>query len=692
MLTLFRNLKIAEKLLLTELAMTLSMLLVFSIFALGNHYHNLRSHLTQNILLQMNVVGTSIGPAVMLGELGSAANTLAPLSDNENIRTIILLDQQQHTLESLHPQHDPMTSAWQWLYPFFRDMELSTPISVDEKTVGTLRVIIKQEQVVDMLVSFAWSNTIAAIAAALCGYFIMWRLNRYIVDPIHALQRFVSNITQNHHYDQRVAVTSDDEIGLLSKDINNMLESINQRDIRLQTELDHRKEIEEKLQFLAHYDKNTMLLNRHAFEEAITKKITTQPPDERNHIYLLLLDLDRFKIVNDSFGHPTGDKLLQQVAHRLRGNLSQEDAIFRLGGDEFAIIIDASGHSTIEQVCKRVIQTISSPFIVDDHEIHIGISIGIATLRPGFDSKIEVMKNADMALYQAKDAGRNTYRFYSEENETSTSELRTLREELHFSLQNQELELYYQPIIHTQLLKTIGFEALLRWRHPTRGVLTPDQFIHLAEGSGLIISIGAWVIHQALKQLAMWQQTFDQDLFMNVNISSRQLDDDSLSDTIRHALDFYQVAPRTLNLEITESMVMRNIESAKHILYALKQLGIGIAIDDFGIGHSSMNYLKQLPVDVLKIDKQFTAGIPHDKVDIAIVDALVALAVSLNLKVVAEGVENAIQFEYLQYKLCHHVQGYLFSAALSASQTTAFLADFPESIPAVFRKIMQPES
>jgi c-di-GMP phosphodiesterase len=691
MLRLFRNLKIAEKLLLTELAMTLSMLLVFSIFALGNHYHDLRTHLIQNILVQMNVVATSIGPAVMFDELSSAAKTLEPLSDNENIRTIVVLNQQQQTLESLHPLHAPITSAWQWLYPFFGDMELTAPIIVNEKAVGTLRAIIKQEQIVDMLIGFAWSNTIAAIAAALFGYFVMWRLNRYIVGPIHNLQTFVSNITQNHHYEQRINTNSNDEIGLLGKDINNMLESISQRDAQLQKELDHRKEIEEKLQFLAHYDKGTLLLNRHAFEEIITKKITS-PIDERKHIYLLLLDLDRFKIVNDTFGHNTGDKLLQQVAHRLRGNMSQEDAIFRLGGDEFAVILDAPKRTTIEQVCKRVIQNISTPFIVDDHEIHIGVSIGVATLRPGFDSKTEVMKNADIALYQAKDAGRNTYRFYSDEDETNTSELRTLREELHFSLQNQELELFYQPIIHTQHLKTIGFEALLRWRHPTRGLLAPDQFIHLAEGSGLIISIGAWVIHQSLRQLAMWQQMFDKELFMNVNISSRQLDDDSLSGTIRHALEHYHIAPRTLNLEITESMVMRNIEAAKHILYALKQLGIGIAIDDFGIGHSSMNYLKQLPVDILKIDKQFTSGIPHDKVDIAIVDALVALAVSLNLKVVAEGVESAIQFEYLQYKLCHHVQGYLFSAALSASQTTAFMAEFPESIPASFRKAVQQET
>jgi c-di-GMP phosphodiesterase len=690
MLKLFRNLKIAEKLLLTELAMTLSMLLVFSIFALGSHYHNLRSHLTQSIVLQMNVVSTSIGPAVMFGELDSAAKTLEPLSDNNNIRTIVILDKQQHKLESIHPQHEPLYSGWQWLYPFFGDMELNSPIVVNEKTVGILRVVIKQEQLVDMLVGFAWSNTIAAIAAALCGCLIMWRLNRYIVGPVHSLQTFVSNITRNHHYNQHIHVTSNDEIGLLSKDINNMLESINQRDTQLQAELEHRKEIEEKLQFLAHYDKNTMLLNRHAFEEAITKKITALP-NEKKRVYLMLLDLDRFKAVNDSFGHNTGDKLLQQVAHRLRGNMAQDDAIFRLGGDEFAIILEAPKRSTIEQVCNRLIQMISSPFLIDEHEIHIGLSIGVAILRPGFDSKTEVMKNADIALYQAKDAGRNTYRFYSDEDNVTTSDLRTLREELHFSLQNQELELYYQPIIHTQLLKVIGFEALLRWRHPTKGLLSPDQFIHLAEGSGLIISIGAWVIHQSLKQLAMWQQTYDIDLFMNVNISSRQLDDDSLSGTIRHALDFYQITPRTLNLEITESMVMRNIESAKHILYALKQLGIGIAIDDFGIGHSSMNYLKQLPVDILKIDKQFTAGIPHDKVDIAIVDALVALAVSLNLKVVAEGVESPIQFEYLQYKLCHHVQGYLFSAALSASQTTAFLADFPESIPAAFRKVVQSE-
>lgn len=671
--------------------MTLSMLLVFIVIAFGSHYHNLRSHLVRDILVQMNVVANAIGPAVMFGEVSSAAKTLEPLTDNQNIRSIVIYDQKRHPIQSLHPEHPKNPAVWQWLYPYFSDMDVTTPIVVNEKNVGTLHATIKQEQIVDVLIGFAWSNAIAVLAAALVGCLIMWRLNRNIVDPIHALQSFVSKITRNHHYDQRIQITSEDEIGMLSHDINNMLESIRQRDDQLQAELDHRKVIEEKLQFLAHYDKNTQLLNRHAFEEAITRKITAAP-DDRQHVYLLLLDLDRFKIVNDAFGHNTGDKLLLQVAHRLRGNLSQEDAIFRLGGDEFAILLEAPGRNLIEQVCKRIIQTISAQFIVEDHEIHIGVSIGIALLRSGFDSKTEVMKNADIALYQAKDAGRNTFRFYSESDEANTSELRNLREELHFAQQNQQLELFYQPIIHTQHLKTIGFEALLRWRHPNKGLLTPDQFIHLAEGSGLIISIGAWVIHQSLKQLAMWQDMFDQDLFMNVNISSRQLDDDSLSDTIRHALDYYHVSPRTLNLEITESMVMRNIESAKQILYSLKQLGIGIAIDDFGIGHSSMNYLKQLPVDILKIDKQFTAGIPQDKVDIAIVDALVALAVSLNLKVVAEGVESAIQFEYLQYKLCHHVQGYLFSAALSASQTTTFMADFPESIPAVFRKIAASEA
>lgn len=686
MFKLLPHLKIAHKLLLTELVMTLSMFLVFIVFAFGSHYHNLRTHLVRDILVQTQVVATSIGPAVMFGEVSSLTKTLEPLTENQNIRSITIFNQHQQAIQQLTPQHPQSTAVWQWLYPFFRDMEVSTPIVVNEKTVGTLQATIKQAQIVDVLIGFAWSNALAVLAAALVGCLIIWRLNRNIVNPIHALQSFVSNITRNHHYDQRMTIRSQDEIGMLGQDINNMLESIRQRDAQLQTELEHRKIIEEKLQFLAHYDKNTQLLNRHAFEEAITRKITA-PPTSQSNVYLLLLDLDRFKIVNDTFGHNTGDKLLLQVAHRLRGNLSQKDAIFRLGGDEFAILLEAAGRQTIEQVCKRIIQTISAQFIVDDHEIHIGVSIGIAQLRAGFDSKTEVMKNADVALYQAKDAGRNTYRFYSEMDEANTSELRNLREALHFALQNQELELYYQPIIHTQLLKTIGFEALLRWRHPTKGLLSPDQFIHLAEGSGLIVSIGAWVIHQSLKQLAMWQEMFDQDLFMNVNISSRQIDDDSLSDTIRHALDFYHISPRTLNLEITESMVMRNIDSAKQILYSLKQLGIGIAIDDFGIGHSSMNYLKQLPVDILKIDKQFTAGIPHDKVDIAIVDALVALAVSLNLKVVAEGVESAIQFEYLQYKLCHHVQGYLFSAALSASQTTTFMADFPESIPAVFRKI-----
>jgi methyl-accepting chemotaxis protein len=262
---------------------------VFIVFAFGSHYHSLRTHLIRDILVQMNVVANSIGPAVMFGEVSSAAKTLEPLTDNQNIRSIVILNQQQQPLQSLHPEHPRSPAVWQWLYPFFGDMELTTPIVVNEKTVGSLHATITQEQIVDVLIGFAWSNAIAVLASALVGCLIMWRLNRNIVDPIHALQSFVSNITRNHHYDQRVRITSADEIGMLGHDINNMLESIRQRDSQLQTELEHRKVIEEKLQFLAHYDKNTQLLNRHAFEEAITRKITASP-DDRKHVYLLLLE------------------------------------------------------------------------------------------------------------------------------------------------------------------------------------------------------------------------------------------------------------------------------------------------------------------------------------------------------------------------------------------------------------------
>lgn len=685
MLTSLRNLKIAQKLLLTQLALMSSSLLVFLAIALGSQYHTQRTQLLRDVNTQMGVVAAAIGPAVMFDELQSATQSLIPLTGNKNIRIVMILDTQQKQLGSFEPNIDDAHSPWQWLYRYFGDLTINTPIIVDGNSVGILGTVVKQNQIVDRLIEFAWSNALAIMAAMLTGWSVMWVLNRYIVRPIHALQQFVSDITTHHHYDQRISVVGHDEIGMLGKGINKMLESISQRDAQLQTELQHRKEIEKKLQFLAHYDKNTQLLNRHAFEEYMSTQLSANT-DKNTHVYLLMLDLDRFKAVNDAFGHNTGDKLLLQVAHRLRGNMSQDDNVFRLGGDEFAIILHAPSRAQIERVCQRVIETLSAKFIVDEHEIHIGVSIGVAYFRPGVDSKTDILKNADVALYWAKDAGRNTYRFYLDDVNVNPQQLKRLREELHYAVQNNELELFFQPIIHTQLLKIIGFEALLRWRHPSKDLLTPDRFIHLAEGSGLIINIGEWVIDQALKQLAMWHQTFDTDLFMNINISSRQLEDDSLATTISHAIERYRITPRTVNLEITESMIMRNVEASKQVLYALKQLGIGIAIDDFGIGYSSMNYLKELPVDILKIDKQFTAGIPHDKVDIAIIDALVALAVSLNLKVVAEGVESSIQFEYLQYKHCHHVQGYLFSAALSASQTTTFLADFPESIPAAFRK------
>jgi len=277
-------------------------------------------------------------------------------------------------------------------------------------------------------------------------------------------------------------------------------------------------------------------------------------------------------------------------------------------------------------------------------------------------------------MYWAKSAGKNTFKFYSEDIERANFHHQKLTTDLQTALKNEQFELYYQPIIHVQTSKIVGFEALLRWRHPVEGMISPNVFIPIAENTGAITTIGSWVIKQALAQLSCWQATYHASLFMNVNISARQFFDKRVIDIVREALQETQVVPATVHFEVTESMLMEDVEKAVDMLTQLRELGTAIAIDDFGTGHSSMSYLKQFPVDTIKIDKSFVRGLPVDSVDTAIVEAIFALAKSLKLDVVAEGVETLQQLECLKHKHCSKVQGYLFSEPVPAQKIEAYLA------------------
>jgi EAL domain-containing protein (putative c-di-GMP-specific phosphodiesterase class I) len=328
---------------------------------------------------------------------------------------------------------------------------------------------------------------------------------------------------------------------------------------------------------------------------------------------------------------------------------------------------------------------------VNGHEIFVGVSIGITQYQNRNFSETDLLKNADAAMYWAKSAGKNTFKFYSAEIETANYFLQKITTDLQDALRDNELELLYQPIIAVKTGQMMGVEALLRWHNPDEGLISPDVFIPIAEKTGLITPIGEWVVREALKQLKIWEKLNRPQLFVNVNVSARQLFDKRIVDVIGDAIFEFEVDPKCINLELTESSLMEDVDRAIGILSELKKLGVGIAVDDFGTGHSSMRYLKQFPVDTIKIDKCFVRGIPSDDVDIAIVEAIFALAKSLKLDVVAEGVETEAQYDFLKQKNCAKVQGHLFNHPLTAIEIDQLLTQPNERIDLMIMKLYSNE-
>jgi len=552
-------------------------------------------------------------------------------------------------------------------------IQLNKDILVNGQRVGTIYLDANLDRVQERIRIFTVVLLFAVLIAMFLVRTISNKLNKYITEPIGRLEAMVTNITNNHNYSDRSDINSTDEIGALSTGINKMLDNIKLRDDRLIEELQQRIVVEQKLDQLAYYDGQTKLPNRHAFTEHINKLMGVSG-DGTEHFYLLMLDLDNFKVVNDTHGHEEGDELLKQCGQRLRWILDEEDTVFRIGGDEFAIILKAvKTIHDVEKICLRITQAISQQFMIASHEILIGVSIGVVQYQNANFTESNLIKNADVAMYWAKAAGKNTFKFYSTEIEDANVYQQKLVVDLQSAVKNNELELYYQPIVNAESADIVGFEALLRWRHPEQGIISPNVFIPIAEETGLITSIGEWAIGAALEQLKAWQNKHSADLFVNINISARQFFDKRIVDIIKSALKTYKVAPHTVNFELTESILMEDVDKAIGILTSLRDMGTGIAVDDFGTGHSSMSYLKQFPVDTIKIDKSFVRGLPTDSVDTAIIEAIFALAKSLKLEVVAEGVETEKQFDFLRAKNCTKVQGYLFSKPIPADQVGRLL-------------------
>ncbi|XKV48172.1 EAL domain-containing protein [Pseudomonas sp. nanlin1] len=441
------------------------------------------------------------------------------------------------------------------------------------------------------------------------------------------------------------------------------------------SDISERKASEQRIHRLAYYDALTHLPNRTLFQDRLYSALQ-QAERQKSWVVLMFLDLDRFKPINDSLGHAAGDRMLMEMATRLLACVDDDDTVARMGGDEFTLLLQPRGsrEQALNQaihVAEQILASLHQPFVLENREFFVTASVGIALSPQDGNELSQLMKNADTAMYHAKERGKNNFQFYQADMNASALERLELESDLRHALEQNEFVLYYQPQFSGDGKRLTGAEALLRWRHPRRGLVPPGDFIPVLEELGLVVDVGDWVISEACRQLKHWHQARIRVPKVSVNISVRQFSDGQLGTRIATILKETGLPPACLELELTESILMREVNEAMAILDTLKNLGLSIAVDDFGTGYSSLNYLKQFPIDVLKIDRTFVDGLPSGEQDAQIARAIIAMAHSLNLAVIAEGVETHEQLEFLREHGCDEVQGYLFGRPMPASHFEA---------------------
>jgi len=442
---------------------------------------------------------------------------------------------------------------------------------------------------------------------------------------------------------------------------------------RLKEEIEERRRSEAHITFLAHHDSLTNLPNRRLFSDHVDHAIRQAQRYEKQ-LAVLLIDLDRFKTINDTKGHDAGDQLLQEIAVRLRHCLREGDIVARLGGDEFVILLEEiQSPAVVAHVAQKILSVTRWPFIIQDQEFYVTASIGISLYPHNGADEQALLKTADLAMYRSKEAGKNRYHFYSDDLNSVVSRKLTVETQLRHALERDQIKLHYQPKVDLRTGALSGVEALMRWEHPELGNVSPAVFIPLAEETDLIHSLGKWALEQACAKAVEWRSKGLGTLSVAVNLSVRQFDNENLHSEIAGILQDSGMDPSMLELEITESMFMRNLEAGLAAISRLKSAGVRIAIDDFGTGFSSLSTLKHLPIDTLKVDGAFIHGLPSDAKDQGITRAIIDMAKTLKVTVVAEAVETKEQLDFLRLTDCDLVQGYFYSKPVSAAQLDVML-------------------
>lgn len=615
------HLTLQKRVTLVNLITTAAALLLATALLIGIEYLHLRRAFLEDLQVQARILANNSSAAVLFQDDKAASEILSSMHAAQHVGHVEIFDAKgksraRYVAEGYLLPAIPLPYTAEPEFVFNKlSLEIFEPIAIDGKPAGMLYLCASLKPIYSRLTLFSIATVLIVLGALLAAFFMLKGMRRTLVKA---------------EYD---------------------------------------------LNYLAMFDPVTNLPNRNALNARITQAVA-RAERVNSGLAVLFLDLDNFKIINDTLGHDAGDELLHQVAARLSSAIRSADTVFRLGGDEFTVLIeDIPESSAAGVIATTLINALQLPFNLINREVYITTSIGISHYPEDSHHFKTLLKNADTAMYHAKSRGKNNFQFFSAEMNSKAQKRLEVETSLRRALENNEFETFYQPQVDQRTGEVVGMEALMRWRHPERGLVSPAEFIPIAEETGLIVPMGAWILKQSCLQCREWHAAGFPDLKIAVNLSGKQFNQENLAAQIAQILQETQFDPAYLELEITESAIMETSNHAIDILNQLRQMGLSLSIDDFGTGYSSMNYLKRFPISKLKIDRSFVMDIPHDTEDGAITEAIIALAKALDIAVVAEGVETAEQAEFLSQRECHLVQGFYYSKPMPSYMASAFLVE-----------------
>ena|GEM_PF-2632430 len=660
---------------------TLSALLIMGILMAMYDLRDYRDNSIKDLNMQAELIGRAAVPALQFADPKLAHSNLALLQVRPKIYAAALYDETGKLFASYGEQETapfpatitPVSS----MHIGEDNISIYKPIVQNNEQVGTIFLqaeFMLKQRLLSYLGILLGVSSFALLVSLMFSY---W-LQRKIARPILAISALAREVVERRDYSLRAVKTTDDEIGYMVDAFNSMLTEI-ERQTQIQKEALKESELErERTLYISQHDLLTGLPNRDMFNKELEEAISNAKLTDST-VHVLFIDVDRFKEINDTLGHYVGDVLLAAVAKRLRSHIRKTDFVARLSGDEFGII--CRNQLRIDELASTLVYELSRPFNLDDHEVSTSVSIGITSYPEDSTQSTQLLMNADMAMYSAKNSGRAAFQVYTNDLELASKRRHTIKAGLLAALTNNELEVFYQPVFSIKDNSLHSVEALIRWPDTMIPLLTPTELVDVAEDTGIIVKLGEWILRTACRHAREWQD-YGYKLRVAVNISSRQLREPAFIQLVQDVLEENDLEPQYLDLEITERVLVENSTMNRDSIQELRDKGVYVSVDDFGTGFSSLSYLKHFKVNALKIDQIFVKGLPFDKEDVAITTAIISLAEGLGINVVAEGIETEEQLAFLRSLNCHHGQGYVFSHPLSQEELTGQLQNKRWNMPA----------